>query len=128
MLQKLVAHQPLRFLVVGGINTVVGYMLYAIGVIAGLAPEIALIIATSIGVIFNYLTTGALVFNYRSIDRLLPFVLVYGVVYVLNVVALRLLIGVGVGPLVAQALLVPVAATLSFLSFRKFIFVRPKEP
>jgi putative flippase GtrA len=112
----------IRFLFVGGINTVVGYGLFAVLVYAGLQPELALAIATVLGVLFNYLTTGALVFQNRDHSRILRFIAVYGVIYLLNAGALRSLLYAGLSPLLAQLFLVPVVAVATFFALRSFVF------
>jgi putative flippase GtrA len=117
----------LRFLFIGGLNTAVGYLLYAAFLAAGLVPEFALAAATIVGVIFNYFSTGAIVFGHRSFRRLPQFVAIYLVVYALNASALRALINVGVSPFLGQAFLVPVAAAASFLGFRHLVFVRTER-
>ncbi len=78
-----------RFLLVGGVNTLFGNALFAILFFAGLQPELALWAATTLGVIFNFMTTGSFVFQNRDKSRIFRFVGVYVVVYLLNAGALR---------------------------------------
>src|SRR5438876_6535450 len=58
---------PLRqgglFLVVGLANTAVGYCLYTGLYLAGLSPWLVVLFGTLIGVVFNFFTTGAIVFK-----------------------------------------------------------------
>ena len=44
-----------KFLFVGGLNTLFGYVVFALLVLAGLEDQTALVIAYFIGVIWNYL-------------------------------------------------------------------------
>ncbi len=118
--------QPLRFVLVGGFNTLVGYLIYAFLVAVGLVPEFALGTATVVGAIFNYFSTGGIVFGHRSLSRLPHFLAVYLALYVLNALALRWLINVGLSPFISQAVLLPVVASASFLCFRHLIF-RPER-
>jgi putative flippase GtrA len=111
-----------RFLVVGALNATVGYGLFAGFVFLGLAPEIALLLATILGVVFNFATTGHFVFGNRDRSRVLRFIAVYAGVYVFNAAALRLMTTLSVPPLVAQLLLLPVAAIMTFVALRSFVF------
>jgi putative flippase GtrA len=111
-----------RFLVVGGINTLVGYGFFALLIFAGLPPELALWGATTLGVIFNFMTTGRFVFQNRDRSRIFRFVGVYVVIYLLNAAALRYLLFMSLSPLVAQLFLVPVVAITTFFALRSFVF------
>lgn len=115
-------HRGLRFVAVGGINTLFGYVLYLGGLALGLRPEYALALATAVGAVFNYFTTARLVFGHRALNRLPVFVGAYAAIYLINALAIRALLGAGLAPALAQAILVPAMAVLSFLVFRTFVF------
>jgi putative flippase GtrA len=121
-LETLFSHQFVRFLAVGGLNTAIGYAIYAILILLGLVPELALLVATIIGIMVNYFTTGRMVFGNRGNGLFFKFMLVYAVMYVLNAVALRGLLLAGIAPLIAQAIILPVTAIATFLAFRKLVF------
>jgi putative flippase GtrA len=116
-----------RFLAVGLLNTAFGYALYAGGLFLGLRPEVALLVATVLGVCFNFLTTGRLVFADRDQNRIVRFVLAYAVSYLFNVAMLRGLLAVGASPLVAQALVLPLMVVLTFVLMRAFVFRERKR-
>jgi putative flippase GtrA len=111
-----------RFLVVGAVNSAVGYGLFACFILLGLVPEAALLLATIFGVIFNFLTTGHFVFADRDRSRLLRFIAVYAAVYLFNALALRGLTLLAVPPLLAQLVLLPTAAVMTFVALRSFVF------
>lgn len=111
-----------RFLLVGVLNTAFGYAIYLLGLVLGLVPGVALAIATAIGALFNYLTTGRLVFNHAGLARLLPFIAAYVLIYLVNLGALHVLAMLGVPPGVAQAALLPAVAALSFVVFKYAVF------
>lgn len=122
LLRRLLDEKLVRFLFVGGLNALFGYAMFSLGILIGLPPEMALLGATCLGILFNFITTGRLVFGMSSL-RLLPwFVIVYGVVYGLNAAALHLLILAGISPFVAQAMLVPASAIATFLLMKAFVF------
>lgn len=120
-------HQFVRFLATGGLNTLFGYAVYLLGLGVRLSPELALLVATCVGALFNYITTARLVFRHRALSRLVPFVGVYALVYLINAGAIRLLLSGGLAPALAQAVLVPAMAVLSFGLFRFLVF-RPVRP
>jgi len=114
--------QFMKFLAVGLLNTAFGYALYALFVLGSLLPEIALALATIIGAIFNYVTTGRIVFAERSARKIPLFLLTYASIYVVNAASLRILISQELSPFLAQAILLPFVTVISFLTFRHLIF------
>jgi putative flippase GtrA len=109
-------------MIVGALNTAIGYGIYSILILLGLFPEIALLVATILGTAVNYTTTGRLVFENRGHGRLFRFVLGYTVGYLPNAASLRLLVHAGLGPLTAQAIVLPAGETATFFAFRKLVF------
>lgn len=118
--------QFIRFLAVGVINTLFGQSVYAALILAGLHPQLSLLLAAISGILFNFQSIGRLVF--RDKGRLLPFVVCYGVAYAINALALGLLIHISLSPIVAQLLLVLPVALLTFGLSRRYVFaVRPRS-
>lgn len=115
--------QFLRFLVVGAVNTLFGYAVFAGLVLAGMPPMPALVITYVVGVAFNFMTTGKYVFGGARREAFLRFVAAYVVIYLFNVALFQAFTWVGASPLVAQALCVPIVAVFSFAVFRFRVFV-----
>ncbi|MFY9968566.1 MAG: GtrA family protein [Roseiarcus sp.] len=112
----------LRFLVVGGLNTLFGYISYAAFVLAGAPLGVAVVGSTTLAFIFNFFSYGGMVFGSTS-HRLLPrFLVFYCGLGGVNFVLLRTLTYLGLGPLWAQALLLPLLAGTGFLGMRLFVF------
>ena len=113
----------LRFLVVGALNTAFGYSVYAALILLGLERFAAVLIGTVLGVLFNFKTTGRIVFRSHDNRLLLRFVLVYVVQYAFNVGLLELLCrGAGFGSLVGQAISLPLVVVLTYELNRRFVF------
>ena len=112
--------QFLRFLVVGVVNTLFGYAVFAGLVLAGVAPLAALVVCYVVGVPFNYLTTGRFVFASarRSAGSFIRFVAAYVMIYIFNAVLYRGVEAMVGAPLAAQALCIPLVAVFSFLLFK----------
>lgn len=112
----------MRFLAVGLLNTVFGYSFFAIFLYAGMHYALALLLATVVGVFFNFKSTGVLVFKSHNNRFIFRFVAVYVFVYGVNVTLLKLLYVLGVGPYYGGAALIIPMALLAFLLNRKFVF------
>jgi putative flippase GtrA len=114
--------QPILFILVGMLNTAVGYGLFAILFLLTQSHRIALVIATILSVLFNFFSTGRIVFGNRSGSALVPFILGYAVTLGVNFVLLELLVHAGVNPLVAQAVCLPVVVVLGYLINSRIVF------
>ena len=81
--------QLVKFILVGGLNSLFGYSCYALFVFMGLPYPVALLLATCIGVLFNFKTTGTIVFANANNDYFLKFVIVYGFIYLFNMTFIK---------------------------------------
>ena len=115
LIRRLWAIPFLRFLVVGGINTLFSYAVYALLILLGLHYVLAALIATICGILFNFKTTGTLVFKNKDNRLILRFFAVYSFTYLINIGLLKLFDIAGVGSLVAGAIIVLPLAIVSFL-------------
>lgn len=86
-----IENKLIRFLFVGLLNTAVGYFLFLFFIWIGLHYSLSLLFSQVIGVLFNYKTTGYIVFENKSNKLLFHFFIVYGFVYLVNVLELYLL-------------------------------------
>jgi putative flippase GtrA len=116
-----------RFFVVGGINTVFGYAAYAFLLFIGLHYVLAALFGTVAGVLFNFLTTGTLVFDGMSRTRLRRFIGVYCATYVINVALLTILVSAGLGAYVAGLVCIVPMALVSYALMRRFVFGGPSS-
>lgn len=112
------------FLLVGGVNTLFGYGLFALLMFFGVHYALALFVATIVGVIFNFKSTGALVFESSDNRLVLRFILGYVVVYLFNLAGIRCLEALGVGAIVGAAFMMLPAAVLSYILNSRFVFGR----
>jgi putative flippase GtrA len=116
-------HPFVRFLFVGALNTAFGWGCYAILILLGLPRPPALLLATAVGGLWNYQTTGRIVFA-GAPARLLPrFIAVYVGVYLFNLALLELACrGLGTGSLVGQLLALPPTVVASYFALRAWVF------
>ena len=111
-----------RFLVVGGINTLFGYAIYSIFILLHTHYAIASLLATICGVIFNFFTTGRIVFHNKNSSLIFRFFLVYGITYLVNLFALSRFDAAGFNMLAAGAIMVLPLAVLSYFLNKKLVF------
>ena len=114
------------FCAVGALNTAFGYAVFALLAYAGMHHALALLLATVAGILFNFFSTGRLVFGSRETARLPRFVAVYVAVYAFNVLAMELLMRAGAGLYASGALSMCMAAVMAYLLQARFVFARSK--
>lgn len=114
--------QIVAFIAVGVLNTAFGYGIFAAAILIGLPEALSLAIATVLGMLFNFVTIGSLVFNNRDFRLLGRFVGVYVSLYLANLALLRGGIALGLGPLVSQAICLVPVSTGSFILGKYFVF------
>jgi putative flippase GtrA len=112
----------LSFLMVGALNTAFGYSCFSLLVFTGIHRSLALFLTTVLGIMFNFKTTGRLVFRSDDNSRIIRFIAVYGVVYLINLAVLEVLVRIGISVYLAGALLLLPSAAITFLLQRSFVF------
>lgn len=117
----------LRFLAVGALNAAFGYGVFC-AVFAFTGHSLAAVtISTIAGVLFNFRSTGVIVFGSSDSRLLTRFIAVYALLFVVNALALRALEALGAGAIFAQAGLTPLLAVLSYVLNRDFVFAKHKS-
>lgn len=119
----MIKDQFVRFLIVGVINTIFGYSVFSLFVFLGVHYALALLMATILGILFNFKTIGILVFAKKENNLIWRFFLVYTFVYGVNVLGLHLLNGVGLNIYFSGAILLFPSALLSFILNKKYVFM-----
>jgi len=114
-----------RFLFVGGLNTLVGFLVFSLAIYLS-NGNIGLSLAANIGVgvIFNYLSYGLGVFRSFGRKQFAKFVLAYAFLYLLNYAALLFMQGYQMNIYIAQFINVFYLAPLSYFLFNKLVFVK----
>lgn len=135
-LRLLATDQRLRFVSVGGVNTVVGYSLFAVFDLFLFAKVpfgylLSLVFSYALGILLAFLLYRRFVFKVsgRVWSDFLKFVSVYLVAIGVNLMILPLLIEiVGLNSLLAQAIVLVVTTLMSFFGHRELSFRRePKS-
>ena len=111
-----------KYVVVGGVNTVFGYGIFALLIYLGLVYPVALFIATILGVAFNFKSTGILVFQSYDNSLIFRFVAVYFLIYFINLIGLKILSEEGLGMYYAAGIMLPIMALVGFIANNKLVF------
>jgi len=119
---SLINNKFIRFLFVGVINTIFGYSLYALFLKLGFHYSIAVLASTVIGIIFNFFTTGRLVFQNTRNSLIFKFFGVYGIIYFTNVFLLKIFDLYSFNLYLAGAVLILPMALLSFVLNKNLVF------
>lgn len=129
MIKKLFYRRDFRFLLVGGINTVVGYSAFILFVSFGLQYLIANTLAMIIGVANSYLWNRFFTFKSKNkaLGEIARFSLVYLVSYCVSMVLLYLLVGrLGMSAYLAGFLNIITITLISWFGHKDFSFKERK--
>jgi putative flippase GtrA len=115
-----------KFLAAGILNTIFGYVIYAVLLLFGCKYHMALLFATLAGVVFNYFNYANTVFTERSSWLIfLKFISAYALIYCLNAAGLSALISnFYLSPYMAQVICVPLSVLISWLLMNYWVFKR----
>jgi len=112
-----------KFLFVGALNTAFSYCIYALFVTVGLIPNLALFFQYIIGVLWNFKTTGSIVFKNHNNRLIFKFIASYVFTFLLNSLFLNVLIEqLKLNEYISQAVLILPMAMISFLIFKLWVF------
>lgn len=116
-----------RFLGVGAVNTLFGYGVFALSIYWGASNAMAVGLSTAIGVMFNFCTTGHMVFDVKDIRCFPRFLLVYGATCLVNVAWLGLAGLLGLSAYVAGGVALLPMAALTYWLLKKLVYRNDKE-
>jgi len=114
--------QFLKFLLVGVLNTIFGYGIFASLIYLGLHYALAIALATVIGVMFNFKTVGYFVFSSKDNRKIIKFILVYIVIYILNTIGVKIISEFGQNYYISGLLMLIPLALISYCLNLKFVF------
>lgn len=125
-------HSPLlRFGVIGGLNNLLSYGIFAALTLAGMPPIAAATITYATGMVISYLANRSFTFRHSGSARrsVVRFVVVNAVGYALNVAILAFFVElIGFNALVVQLGAIVVVATGIYLAMRFWVFRATSGP
>jgi len=122
IVKKILIRRFIRFLLVGGLNTLFGYGAFSLFIYLGLHYSLAALLGTILGILFNFQTVGRLVFSYYRHNLIFKFVAVYGIAYLLNIIGLYFFNLADVSNYLAGAILIIPIAIIAFILNKFFVF------
>jgi putative flippase GtrA len=114
--------QFVRYLLVGGLNTGISYMVYAVLLYVGFNYILANLGAAMLGILFSFRTQGRLVFKNHDSRLIFRFATVWGLLFLVNIMLISTLIQVGLNAYWAGATALIPITLLSFFVQKFFVF------
>lgn len=112
---------------VGLLNTLVGYSIFFVCLQIGLHYSIAIATATLLGALFNFKSIGVVVFRSNDNSKLIRFVIVYSLIYFINVAGMKVLLEIGFQGWFAGLLLLLPLALISYILNSRYVFHHEKK-
>lgn len=112
----------MRFLIAGGLNTLFGFAVYSICIMAGLVVWLALLAGMLSGTVFNFFTTGGYVFRQLSLTLFPRFVTCYLLIYGINLMLIEFISLWFNSKILSQAIITFPLALLSYFLMARFVF------
>ena len=120
--RNLIKLQFMRFILVGIVNALFGYGCFAMFLYMGLHFTLASFLATVCGVIFNFKSTGTIVFGSHDNSLIFRFFGSYSIIYLINIAGLEVFYQIGVTPYIGGAILILPVSILAFILNKKLVF------
>lgn len=116
------ALRVVRYVIVGGTNTLIAYLIYAAGLFFSLSVPLASLISLVLSIFISFLTHGAFVFGHLSSKALLKFLANWSVMYGVYVGIVLGLMEIGINAYVGGICATAVTASLSYVVMNRFVF------
>jgi putative flippase GtrA len=112
----------IKFILVGILNTIFGYSLFAILLYTGLHYTLAVILSTIIGILFNFKTIGILVFKNKNNKLIFKFFAVYATTCSIGIIILRIAELLEQNLYFSGIISTGICAIISYLLNKKWVF------
>ena len=114
--------QFMRYLAVGAANTGFNILVYWAMLWAGLAVSLASLASIVVGILISFTTQSRFVFDNRDPWKLLPYFIVWSILYAFNLGLIWLLMRCGLDAYAAGFLSTPATVLLSYFLQKAFVF------
>lgn len=113
-----------RYVLVGLLNTGFGYSLFSVLLFLGFEHLVALVASTALSTIFNFFTTGKLVFGNSSFRVVIRYIEASLLLLGGNALLLGKVTSLGVGALFGQVLCLSLVVPAGFCVMRLWVFTQ----
>ena len=111
-----------RFILIGGANTLFGFLAYSLVALSDLPTWLVLVISNIFSISFSFFTSSSLVFRKLGTSIIPRFVFAYMITFVMYWKLIEWLTPTFGGRIVAMAIIVIPMALLSYFLQSKFVF------
>jgi putative flippase GtrA len=122
MVRTLLDNRTVRFLLVGILNSAFGFLVFSAVVWAEQGTIVALLAGNVAGLVFNFFSTGGLVFRTLALHRLPKFVTCYVSMLIVNYALLEISANLLDSQIIAQAILTLPMAGLSYAVMTLWVY------
>ena len=112
-----------RFLFAGFLNTLFGYSVYSVAILLGIHYTIAMLLATCIGVLFNFFTIGHLVFKKIKLIMFFRYVAMYVGIYLGNIALIRFFVFFDINLFLSGLGSMLIMAFISYFLCSRFVYL-----
>lgn len=99
-----------------------GWVCFSLAVFLNFSILTALILGATLGTVFNFLTHSTITFGGLSIRKVPIFLGVYAFITLVNYVTLLMMMSLLPNPILAQFIVTPFIAIMSYLIFSRLVF------
>ena len=112
-----------KFLFVGALNTLFGYGIFAIFNFLNFHYTLSTLIATILGILFNFKTTRIIVFKNNDNKLMIRFISIYGAMYFIAILELKLFTLLNLNNMYYNyAIILFPNALMAYILMKKFVF------
>lgn len=111
-----------KFLFVGGVNTLFGYSVSSFLLYIKIHYSLASLLAIIIGIAFNYQTYSKFVFNNQNPFIIFRFAIVYFFLYVTSIIWFWIFDRMEINLILANTILLPLKIFILFVLLNRFVF------
>ena len=116
-----------KFILVGILNTIFGYIVYSSFIILGLNYGFSATIAYLICVLFNFKSYGTLVFKNNNNKLIFKFILSYILLYIIYVGVIKIFLILNFNELISGALSTIITALISYFSNKYYVYKKVRN-
>jgi putative flippase GtrA len=119
--------QFMIFVLVGMMNTLFGYSIFAFCIFLGLHYVLAVTFSTCLGILFSFKTLGRIVFKNPDNILIIRFMFVYFILYAFNIGVVSLLNMFYDNLYVCGAIATVIVALIAYVANQHFVFVKRRS-
>lgn len=122
LLRERLPKRFILFLIVGALNAGFGYGIFALLIYFNMHYSLASLISTIIGILFNFKSTGVIVFKNNNNQLIFRFFLAYGISYLLGLLVLYIANYFKISNYVTGAAWLLPGSIISYLLMKSMVF------